>query len=95
MCGIAGLLLRDERLTPRLGELLATMLGALDERGQQIIDAAEHQSLTGSACRAGPAHRRRNVTNLVTLSELAATLRNRTSTVRHTADKIVRLRPIG
>ena len=33
MCGVIGLLIRDQALEPRLGSLLVTMIDALDERG--------------------------------------------------------------
>ncbi len=33
MCGVVGLLLRDRKLEPRLGELLVPIIEALDERG--------------------------------------------------------------
>jgi methylamine---glutamate N-methyltransferase subunit A len=40
MCGIVGLLLRDEALYERLGALVAPMLGALDERGPDSAGVA-------------------------------------------------------
>jgi methylamine---glutamate N-methyltransferase subunit A len=44
MCGIVGLFLKDETLTPRLGELLAGMLSTMCERGPDSAGFAVYGS---------------------------------------------------
>jgi glutamate synthase domain-containing protein 1 len=46
MCGIVGLFLKDERLAPRLGELLAGMLSTMCERGPDSAGFAVYGSET-------------------------------------------------
>jgi glutamate synthase domain-containing protein 1 len=49
MCGIVGLFLKDERLAPRLGELLAGMLSTMCERGPDSAGFAVYGSETPGA----------------------------------------------
>jgi glutamate synthase domain-containing protein 1 len=46
MCGIVGLFLKDERLSDRLGELLAPMLVSLSDRGPDSAGFAVYSSAT-------------------------------------------------
>jgi glutamate synthase domain-containing protein 1 len=51
MCGVIGLLIRDQALEPQLGSMLATMIEALDERGPDssgIAVYADHRSDGGA-----------------------------------------------
>ncbi len=49
MCGIVGLFLKDETLTPRLGELLGGMLSTMCERGPDSAGFAVYGSETPGA----------------------------------------------
>jgi glutamate synthase domain-containing protein 1 len=48
MCGVVGLLLRDPLLEPRLGSMLVSMIGALDERGPDSSGIAVYSDHDGT-----------------------------------------------
>ena len=50
MCGVAGLLLRDQGLEPLLGSLLVPMVEALDERGPDSSGIAIYADGPGAPC---------------------------------------------